>query len=332
MTSATSRTLRLLSLLQTRRSWSGPELAARLEVSPRTLRRDIERLRALDYPVSATTGVGGGYRLEAGAAVPPLVLDDEEAVAIAVGLRTAADGTVAGLEETSLRALSKLEQVMPARLRARVSALQTYTVPLAARGPVVDADALTAITQACRDHERLRFAYRSRDGADSERLVEPHRLVLAHRRWYLVAWDVGRSDWRSFRVDRLRAPRSTRERFSPHALPAADAATFVAQAISSGGTRYSARVLLHAPLEVIAERVRPTEGVLEAVDSRTCVLHTGADSLEWLALVIGMLGVDFEVGEPPELVEHLAVLATRFARSGPGRTAGADWADRADRA
>lgn len=314
MTSTTSRTLRLLSLLQTRRSWSGAELAERLGVSARTLRRDIDRLRDLDYPVSATTGVGGGYRLEAGAALPPLLLDDDEAVAIAVGLRTAADGTVAGLEESSLRALAKLERVLPARLRDRVSALQTYTVPLTAAGPTVAADVLTTITQACRDHERLRFGYRSRADVASDRLVEPHRLVVAHRRWYLVAWDTDRGDWRTFRVDRLRSPRSTRERFSPHALPAADAAAFVARAISTSGARHQAQVLLHSPLDVVARHLRPHEGVLEAVDTHTCVLHTGTDSLEWLAMVIGLLGVEFAVREPPELVERVEELAGRLTR------------------
>lgn len=311
----TSRALRLLSLLQTHRDWPGPELAQRLEVSPRTLRRDIDRLRELGYPVRATTGAGGGYRLEAGAAMPPLLLDDEEAVAIAIGLRVAAGGTVAGMEETSVRALTKLEQVLPSRLRRRVNALQTYTVPLIESGPLVDAGALTVIAQACRDRERLRFGYRRRDGAESRRLVEPHRLVSTGWCWYLVAWDADRRDWRTFRVDRLDAPVASGLRFSPRELPAGDAAAFVAQAISAAPTRYQALVTLHAPLEVVASRLRPTDGLLEAVDQHTCMLRTGGDSLQWLVLSIGMLDVDFEVHEPPELIDHIRTLAARFGRS-----------------
>jgi len=320
MSDTRARMLRLLSLLQTHRDWSGTELAERLEVSPRTLRRDIDRLRVLGYPVQATRGSVGGYRLRAGAALPPLLLDDEEAVAIAVGLRTASAGTVAGIEETSVRALAKLEQVLPSRLRRRVNALQTYTVPLIAAGPTVDPNALSSIAQACRDHERLRFAYRSREGTDSRRVVEPHRLVSAGRRWYLVAWDVDRSDWRTFRVDRLDSPASQGVRFQPRELPGGDAATFVAQAIASHLSRHSAVVTLHAPVAVVADRIRPTDGLLEAVDEQTCQLRTGADSLEWLALSIGMLDVDFDIHEPPELVSYVRALSCRLDRSVRGAT------------
>ena len=204
MTATSARLLKLLSLLQTRRDWTGDELARRLEVSGRTIRRDIERLRELGYPVDALTGPAGGYRLHAGTAMPPLLLDDDEAVAIAVGLRTAARASVTGIEETSVRALVKLEQVLPSHLRRRVNALQTATVTLAASGgPTVDPEALTAIAGACRDRERLRFAYRGRDATESSRIVEPHTLVNLGRRWYLVAWDCDRDDWRTFRVDRL---------------------------------------------------------------------------------------------------------------------------------
>ncbi|CAN5176187.1 WYL domain-containing protein [soil metagenome] len=310
-----SRMLRLLSILQAQHWMSGPDLAARLEVSPRTLRRDVDRLRGLGYPVHATTGAGGGYRLQAGTAMPPLLLDDEEAVAIAVGLRTAAGGTVAGMEESSLRALAKLEQVLPSRLRRRVNALQTYTVPLSASGPTVNADVLVAIVHACRDDEGLRFDYRSRDGIESGRHVEPHRLVSANQRWYLVAWDVDRDDWRTFRVDRLDRPRLTGFRFDPHRLPAADAAAFVAHAIASIPSRHQVVVTLHAPLEVMAERWCLRTEMLEVLDERTCRLRTGADSLEWFALTLGMLGVDFDVHEPAELIDHVGALAGRFHRS-----------------
>jgi len=310
----TSRVLRLLSLLQMHRSWSGPELADRLEVSGRTLRRDIDRLRVLGYPVRATMGAAGGYRLEAGAALPPLLLDDEEAVAVAVGLRTAAAGTVAGIEETSVRALAKLEQVLPSRLRRQVNALQTYTVPLTASGPTVDPTALAEIVAACRDSQRLRFHYCSRDGTESRRLVEPHRLVCAGWRWYLVAWDVDRDDWRTFRVDRLSSMSSTGVRFAPRELPTGDAAAYVAQSLQSALGAHSALATLHAPLKVVADRLGPHDGFLEAVDDDTCLLRTTADSLGWLALTLGMLGVDFELHEPPELVEFVRVLSDRFAR------------------
>ena len=315
MAGPASRMLRLLSILQAQRWMSGPDLAERLEVSPRTLRRDVDRLRELGYPVHAVTGAGGGYRLEAGTAMPPLLLDDDEAVAMAVGLRTAAGGTVVGMEETSLRALAKLEQVLPSRLRRRVNALQTYTVAMAASGPTVDADVLVAIVHACRDHEGLRFDYRRRDGDQSGRHVEPHRLVSARQRWYLVAWDVDRDDWRTFRVDRLERARPTGMRFDPRSLPGADAAAFVAQAIASIPSRYEVVVTLHAPLEAMEGQWWLSAGALEAVDEHTCVLRTGTDSLEWSAVSLGMLGVDFDVHEPAELADHVRALAGRLHRS-----------------
>jgi predicted DNA-binding transcriptional regulator YafY len=315
MADTSSRMLRLLSLLQNCRDWSGPMLAERLDVSPRTLRRDIDRLRELGYPVRAISGVRGGYRLEAGAALPPLLLDDEEAVAIAVGLRTAVGGTVAGIEETSVRALAKLEQLLPGHLRRRVNAVQTYTVPFIASGPIVDPGHLAMIAQACRDHEQLRFSYCKRDGIGSNRIVEPYRLVYVIRKWYLMAWDLDREDWRTFRVDRLKSPLATGLRFKPRELPAADAAAYVAQAITSSLARYRALVTLHAPVEVIAERIRPTDGVLESVDDQTCRLRTAADSLQWLALTIGMFDIEFEIHEPPELIDYVRRLAERLSRS-----------------
>ena len=205
MLDTSARLLRLLSLFQAQRYWSGAELAERLEVTPRTLRRDVDRLRSLGYPVNSTTGTAGGYQLGAGATLPPLLLDDDEAVAVAVGLRTAASGTVTGMEEASVRALSKLQQLLPSRLRRRVSALNSFIVPMANRGPTVDAETLSVIAGACRDYEMLRFSYNSRDGASSSRQVEPHRLVHTGRRWYLAAWDLDRENWRTFRIDRIQA-------------------------------------------------------------------------------------------------------------------------------
>src|SRR5262245_6206297 len=216
------RLLKLLSLLQARPGWTGQELAERLAVTARTVRNDVERLRRLGYPVHASPGVGGGYRLGAGAALPPLLLDDEEAVAVALGLRTAAGGAVAGIEETSLRALVKLEQVLPSRLRHRVNALHSTMATVPGVGPTVEAGVLTAIAAATRDRERLRFDYRDHDGSGSVRDVEPHRVVSWGRRWYLVAWDAGKQDWRTFRVDRMRPRRPTGPRFIPREVPGGD--------------------------------------------------------------------------------------------------------------
>src|SRR5205085_367796 len=240
MSETSSRLLELLSLLQGRRDWPGDELAQRLEVSGRTVRRDIERLRQLGYPVESLTGRAGGYRLRAGSAMPPLLLDDEEAIAIAVGLRTAARSSVSGIEETAVRALVKLEQVLPAHLRRRVAALGAATIVPPLAGPTVEPQHLTAIAAACRDGECLRFAYRSRDGTSSRRLVEPHSLVNLGRRWYLVAWDRNREDWRTFRLDRLTRPGSAGRRFSPRVLPATDAAAYVEQSIAGAPNRFEA--------------------------------------------------------------------------------------------
>ncbi len=315
MSETSSRLLELLSLLQGRRDWPGAELAERLEVSRRTIRRDIERLRGLGYPVESLTGPAGGYRLRAGAAMPPLLLDDDEAIAIAVGLRTAARSSVTGIEETSVRALVKLEQVLPPHLRRRVSALGSATIAPPAGGPTVDPQHLTVIAAACRDSECLRFAYRSRDGTESRREVEPHSLVNLGRRWYLVAWDRRREDWRSFRVDRLSRPASTGVGSKARALPAKDAAAYVAHGISGAPTRYEARVTVHASLEEMMRSVPSHWGTFEPIDERTCEYRTGDDDLGWLAMRIAMLGVEITVHEPPELIEHLRALARRLRRA-----------------
>jgi predicted DNA-binding transcriptional regulator YafY len=318
MTETSSRLLTLLSLLQARRDWPGTELAGRLEVSGRTVRRDIERLRELGYPVESLTGPAGGYRLRAGAEMPPLLLDDEEAIAIAVGLRTAARASVTGIEETSVRALVKLEQVLPAHLRRRVRALGSATVAMPAEGATVDPQALTVIAAACRDSECVRFAYRGRDGASSRREVEPHAVVNLGRRWYLAAWDRGREDWRTFRLDRLTRPASTGVRFKPRKLPAKDAAAYVTQSIAAAPTRYEARLTLHAPADSLRERLPRGWGTLEPIDERRTEYRTGDDHLDWLALRVATIGVDFEVHEPPELVEHLRALARRVSRATDG--------------
>jgi predicted DNA-binding transcriptional regulator YafY len=319
VTETSSRLLTLLSLLQARRDWPGSELAHRLEVSGRTIRRDVERLRGLGYPVESLTGPAGGYRLRAGTAMPPLLLDDEEAIAIAVGLRTAARASVTGIEETAVRALVKLEQVLPAHLRRRVRALQSATITLPPGGPTVDPQTLTVIAAACRDLECVRFAYRGRDGIASRREVEPHSLVNLGRRWYLAAWDRGRQDWRTFRVDRLSSPASTGVRFTARELPAEDAAAYVSQSLSAAPNRYEARITLQAPADMVAKKVPPYAGTIEPIDEERCEYRTGDDDIGWLALRIAMLGVDFEVHEPPELAEHLLLLARRLERAAAPR-------------
>ncbi|WP_236796423.1 YafY family protein [Amycolatopsis sp. GM8] len=315
MLETSARLLRLLSLLQTPREWTGAELAGRLDVSTRTVRNDIDRLRNLGYPVHATRGSAGGYRLGAGAALPPLLLDDEEAVAVAIGLRTAAGGTIVGVEETSLRALAKLEQVLPSRLRHRVNALQKYSVRAQTEdGPRVSAETLTAIAAACRDHERLRFDYQTHGGDRTRRNVEPYRMVNWGRRWYLVAWDVDRDDWRTFRVDRMEPKIPTGPRFTPRPLPD-EVTDRVMRGASAAAWRYRAKVTVHAPAEAVTERINPAVGTVQVVDEQTCVLDTGADSLETLAVYLGMLGMDFTVTEPDELVDHLRSLADRYRKA-----------------
>jgi predicted DNA-binding transcriptional regulator YafY len=315
MSDTSSRLLQLLSLLQARRDWSGAELAERLEVSGRTIRRDVGRLRALGYPVESLTGPAGRYRLRAGAAMPPLLLDEEEAIAIAVGLRTAARASVTGIEETSIRALVKLEQVLPTHLRRRVAALASATIAPPAAGPTVDPQHLTTIAAACRDAECLRFDYRSRDGVATTREVEPLSLVNLGRRWYLVGWDRRRAGWRTFRVDRLSRPAATGMTFTARTLPASDAAAFVEQSIAGARSRYEARVTVHASADAIAARLPFVAGALEPIDADRCEYRTSDDDLEWLAIRIAMLGADVEVHEPPELLAQLGVLAGRLRRA-----------------
>ncbi|MFV2098615.1 helix-turn-helix transcriptional regulator [Micromonospora sp. LOL_013] len=316
MLETSTRLLRLLSLLQTRRDWPGSLLAQRLDVSERTIRRDVDRLRDLGYPVHSTRGTDGGYRLGAGTAMPPLLLDDDEAVAVAVGLRTAA-GSVAGIEETSVRALAKLEQVLPSRLRYQVNAVHAYTeqVPADQPGPTVDPATLAVLASACRDQHRLRFDYRAHDGTSSVRAVEPHRVVRWGRRWYLVAWDVDRQEWRTFRVDRLVPRTPTGPRFADRPPPEGGVVGHVAARVSAAAWRHRARILVHGPAATVAERINPAVGVVEAVDDRLCVLHTGADSIDLLAVHLALLDLDFTVTEPPELVARLRTLATRYARA-----------------
>lgn len=316
MAETAGRLLELLSLLQGRRQWRGEELASRLAVSGRTLRRDVERLRQLGYPVQSDAGPAGGYRLRAGSALPPLLLDDEEATAIALGLRIAAGAALAGIEETAVRALVKLEQVLPSHLRRRVSALDRATSTLPAGGTKVVPSELVEIAGACRDRERLRFDYRRADGVQSRREVEPHALVSHGSRWYLVAWDCTREDWRTFRVDRASRPAAGGQRFARRALPGGDPAAFVARSIAGAPTRLEALVTLHAPAAEVAGRLwslgAPT---LEPIDEQRCRLRTAEDDPRWLALRLLMLEVEFEAHGPPELIEQLRALSSRLQRA-----------------
>jgi predicted DNA-binding transcriptional regulator YafY len=310
-----ARMLRLLSLLQTHRYWPGSELSGRLEVSARTLRRDIERLRELGYSVDAVRGVAGGYQLRAGGSLPPLLLEDEEAVAIAVGLRTAAAGAVAGLEETSIQALTKVIGLMPPRLRRRMDAIQSQTdgVPWGG-GPALDAAVLTTLAQACRDDEPLKFGYQAPDAEPTHRWVEPHRLVSLGRRWYLVAYDRDRQDWRSFRVDRISDPEATGQRFRPRELPAEDAPTFVRAGIRARPQRYDVRVRFAAPAAEVDAYVGRWATVAADGDD-ACRMTMATDTLDWPIMVLTHLDCDFTIDGPPELVDLVASASARFARS-----------------
>ncbi|KQV19197.1 MULTISPECIES: YafY family protein [unclassified Kitasatospora] len=316
MLATSARLLRLLSLLQSRTDWTGAELAERLGVSPRTIRYDVDKLRGLGYPVHATSGVAGGYRLGAGAALPPLLLDDEEAVAVAASLRTAAGGSVAGIEETSVRALAKLEQVLPHHLSRRVAALHGFTVtlpPVGGTGPAVSADVLATLAAACRDQRRLRFDYRRHDGDEAVREVEPYRLVHTGHRWYLVAWDVAREDWRTFRVDRLSPRLPHGARFAAREEPPAD---LVPRGVDTALSHHRARVTVHAPAAAIRARM-PAAILVEPVDDTTCIVHAGADTVHRLALHILMLDTEFEVDGPPELLAELHKIASRAGAAIP---------------
>ena len=312
MRDTAGRLLRLLSLLQSRRHRTGPELASRLGVTTRTIRHDVERLRELGYPVEARPGVAGGYRLGSGGAVPPLLLDDDEAVAVAIGLRTAASGPISGIEESSVRALAKLQQVLPSRVRHRVAALQSYTLAMPSRDHQVDPDVLTVIVSACRDHEQLRFDHRSSSGVTSRRSVEPYRLVYGRRRWYLVSWDVDRDDWRTFRVDRMQLRTPNGPLFTPRALPPDDEiAERVARDVGEASWRYRARVIVHASAAYVEGRL-PIPVEVEPLADDRCAFEPGSDHPEMLALYLGMLDADFEIVDSPELADALRTLARRY--------------------
>jgi predicted DNA-binding transcriptional regulator YafY len=317
MANTSSRTLRLLSLLQTHRFWPGGELAQRLEVSHRTLRRDIDRLRELGYPVDSVRGVDGGYQLGAGATMPPLTVEEDEAIAMVVALNGAAQLTSGELAEASVRALSKVVQVLPPRLRRRAEALRAVTEDSPfAQAPAVSAEVLAAVAQTTRDCERVRFTYQARGGqgagADVGRHVEPHRIVTVGRRWYLLGYDLDRQDWRSFRLDRLRDPHGTRSRFRPREIPGGDAAAYVRQGLSRHDTGLVVRALVHGPLEEVEPRTGRWAR-LSRVDDHTCRIEMDAVDARWAAFGLGVIGAPFTLEEAtPELRSVLADWSARF--------------------
>lgn len=324
MANTSSRTLRLLSLLQTHRFWSGPELANRLEVSERTLRRDVERLRELGYPVDSSRGTEGGYQLGAGATMPPLTVEEDEAIAMVVALNGAAQLTAGPLAEASVSALSKVVQVLPPKLRRRAEALRAVTddSPFA-EAPTVHADVLATMAQATRDAERVRFSYLARGGASAgeqvRRHVEPHRLVTVGRRWYLLAYDLDRQDWRSFRLDRLSEPMGTRSRFRPREVPGGDAAAYVRKGLSRTEIGTSLRVLVHAPKDEVEEQISRWATVT-AVDTRTCRVEMDGRQARWAAFGLGVLEAPFTVEEAPaEVIELLGRWGERFSAAAAGR-------------
>jgi predicted DNA-binding transcriptional regulator YafY len=309
----TARLLKLLSLLQARPNWTGPELAGRLRVTSRTLRRDVTRLRDLGYPVEALSGPAGGYQLAPGGALPPLLLDDDEAIAVALGLRFAARGGLPGLEDPALAALAKIEQVLPNRLRDRVDTVDTSIVRLTAPpspGQPVDPNLLITAAQACRRQERMRFGYVDSSGQQSERHVEPLQLVHAARRWYLVAWDRDREAWRTFRVDRITKAGLTGLRFQRHDPP--DPAALVAEGLAVSMYRWQARVFLKLPPADAANLVAPTVGVLSPHRGGT-LLRIGADDLDWIARYLSGLSCRFRILDPPELKQAVTDHISRLA-------------------
>ncbi|MUL40603.1 WYL domain-containing protein [Streptomonospora sp. PA3] len=330
MPTASARLLALLSLLQTRRDWPGDVLARRLEVSTRTVRRDVERLRELGYPIAAAKGPDGGYRLRAGTDLPPLLFDDEQAVALAVALQTAATAG-AGIEESAARALNTVRQVMPARLRRRIDTVQVTAVEPAAHRPRADSAVLAALGAAVHAREVLRFDYDpvaapeggrgpAPDTPPPPRRVEPHHLVTWRGRWYLVAWDLDRGDWRTFRADRITPRTPTGPRFAPREVPGGDVAAYVAARFRGAGGPHAwpcrGEVVLDLPADAVSPYAR--DGVVEELGPARCRLVLGSWSWPGLAAALGMFDADIEVVGPPELTDAFAMLARRYARAAGG--------------
>ncbi|MDR6890476.1 MULTISPECIES: helix-turn-helix transcriptional regulator [Variovorax] len=315
MLSASARLIRLLSLFQAQRSWTGADLAARLEVTQRTLRRDVDRLRSLGYTVDSTSGVAGGYRLGAGTSLPPLLLEDEEAIAVALGLSSPAGAAAGDIENASMRALAKLEQLMPQRLRRRLDSVRASVVPVMRGKSGVRLKAVSLFAEACTERLELRFDYRDHHDAASARTVEPHRVVQTGQRWYLLAWDTARQDWRTFRLDRIDEPVPTGTRFTARRLPHGDIEAYMQHALTVSPFLHHARVVVYAPAKALEPHLGWVGGTPQALDDSRTRIETGANSLDALAVWLACLGHDFEIESPKELVGHLAVVAARLDKA-----------------
>jgi predicted DNA-binding transcriptional regulator YafY len=315
MLQASARLLRLLTLLQARSSWAGAELAQRLEVTPRTLRRDIDRLRSLSYPIEGTTGVAGGYQLGSGASLPPLSLDEDEATAVFVGLHTAAGTGVTGASSSALRALAKLERVLPTRLRKNLHTLRSSVLELGDRSPGLSLANVSSLAGACSERIVTRIVYTARNGAKTERRVEPFRLVRVGPLWYLVAWDPAKDEWRTFRLDRVASVELHSERFKARPPPGDDLVDYVTRSLSASSHAHHAKVRLHAPIEAIRPRVGPHDGLFARESNNTCTLELAAPTLDILASRILWLGIEFEIISSEALRRHLRALATRLRRA-----------------
>lgn len=317
MPSTSARVLRLLSMLQVRREWSGQELSSRLDVDVRTIRRDVDRLRQLGYTIDASAGVGGGYRLGSGEETPPLLLEDDEAVAVAMALGAAA-ASIGDTQDVALRVLAKLDQLLPKRLRKKLTSVPAVTLSLVTNESTASLNVLAAVASACRDTMQLKFSYRDMKGAVTSRTIEPMRLVHTGRRWYLAAWDLARNDWRTFRVDRIEAqPRLAQGvRFTPREPPV-DFATMVQRSITSWPQTLRARIKIKGALAELRRRLPSWVGTLEPLDEDHCALTVGGESAEMLAGMILYAGVDFTLLDPPEAAQSIRDVAARLLRGVP---------------
>ncbi len=313
MLDTSSRLVRLLSLLQARRFWPGPALAEALEITPRTLRRDVDRLRRLGYPVESSGGVAGGYRLGPGARLPPLMLEEDEALAMAFALQTAS-ASLAGMESAALRALGKLDRVLPPAQRRRLEGIRSSILRLGGEsGPTFEA--VRALSEACDERVSVRFAYLGRAKEPSRRAVEPHRLVCLGRRWYLVAWDLDREDWRTFRIDRIASSIEKGEPFSPRIPPESDVQTYLTRSVAIAAYRMEIVVRLFGPYSDLRRKISPEWGLLEEVGEGVCRLRLGANAPEAVAIWLASLGVDFEVEEGTAFAAYVDGLAARLGRA-----------------
>ena len=313
MLQGSARLLRLLALLQSRPTWTGGDLIGRLEVTGRTLRRDVDRLRSLGYPVNSTSGPAGGYMLGVGASLPPLMLDNDEGLAVAIALH-GATGDVGGVAEAGQRALAKIDQVLPARLRRRLEAVRASILRLPDTRPKVELGVVETLAAACAEHRLVDLAYRDGSGQVTRRAIEPHRLVLVGQRWYLAAWDRQRRDWRTFRVDRIRGPVAPGAGFNPRPAPDDDVAAYVTRSISTAPYRHQMTVVFNVPAGEARARIAPSFGTLTALDARRCRLVSGGPTLDGMAVWLALTGLPFVVEGPPELIAKLGEVADRLRR------------------